>query len=133
MLILWYITNDVMKYIFIVLVFYSQLGGTITKNNGEQIALSKIEIFQKQNVATNTTITYNYRGSQTSMDISKLKRINLKESLARKKGVTTWLALLVTDKNEKYEVKIDLVQVKGINSDGKEEVYSSNVINKITL
>lgn len=122
-----------MKYLFIVLVFYSQLGGTITKNNGEQIALRKIEIFQKQDVATNTTITYNYRGSQTSMDISKLKRINLKESLARKKGVTTWIALLVTNKNEKYEVKIDLVQVKGINSDGKEEVYSSNVINKITL
>ena len=49
------------------------------------------------------------------------------------KGITTWKVLLVTSTNDKMEVEMNLVKVKGINEQGKEESYSANVINKITL
>lgn len=122
-----------MKYVILVLVFYFQQAGTITKNNGEQVRLNEIEFYQDQDNSSGNTLSYTYRGTDKTIEINKIKRINLKESKGKKKGITTWLALIVTRSNQKYEVDIDLVEVRGKNAEGKQEGYSTNSIDKITL
>ncbi|GAB4244217.1 MAG: hypothetical protein Tsb0034_22360 [Ekhidna sp.] len=112
---------------------FSQQSAVVVKNNGEEIKLTDITIFQKPNIPSKSAISYSFRGQKRTLDYSAIRRINLKESLGRKKGVTTWKALLVTRENEKFEIEVDIVEIGGKNEEGKEEVYSSHTINKISL
>lgn len=122
-----------MKIILISLFFvFSQGSALVVKNNGDQIRLSNIELYQTNDQPT-TTLVCEFRGEELLLEIDDLKRMNLKESMERKKGITTWNALLITKANEKYEVLIDFIEIRGINQDGKEESYSSSVINKISF
>lgn len=122
-----------MKIILISLFFtFAQGSALVVKNNGDQIRLSKIELYQTNDQPT-TTLVCEFRGEELLLEIDDLKRMNLKESMERKKGITTWNALLITKANEKYEVLIDFIEIRGINQDGKEESYSSSVINKISF
>lgn len=122
-----------MKLLVLFILFSVQTSGTLTKNNGEQIQLKSVEFYQQQDNSSSTSLNYTFRGKNSTINISELKRVNLKESLDRKKGITTWKALLITKKNEKYEVEIDLVEVTGVTGEGKTESYSANVIDKISL
>lgn len=122
-----------MKFILISLFFvFSQGSALVVKNNGDQIRLSNVELYQTSDQPT-TTLVCEFRGEELLLEINDLKRMNLKESMERKKGITTWNALLITNANEKYEVLIDFIEIRGINQDGKEESYSSSIINKISF
>lgn len=122
-----------MKILVLLVLFSFQSSGLITKNNGEQIQLKGVEFFQNQDNGSGSSLKYVYRGKSSTIDLGELKRVNLKESLGKKKGVTTWKTLLITKKNEKFEVELDLVEVVGVNNEGKKESYSANAIDKISL
>jgi len=123
-----------MKFFCLLSLIYTlQNSGYITKNSGEEIPLNDIMLYQSPENGKSDMLLYNYRGEERSISINEVKRINLKENLNKKKGITTWNVLIVTRKNEKYEAQLDLVEVRGTNSEGKQEIISSSVINKISF
>lgn len=123
-----------MKFLAILsLVSFLQGEALITKNNGDEIRLSNVQFYQAEEVPSTKSVYFIYRGEKRSISINELKRINLKESLGKKKGISTWSALLITNENEKFEVSFDFIQLTGINEEGKEETYSSSIIDKISL
>jgi len=123
-----------MMILFTLVAWFFQ-SGYIVKNNGEVVQLDQIEIFQEDGSDATSVDFLKFKENRKTkkIEISRLKRINLKEPLSRSKGVTSWLVVLVEKNNLKREVVIDLVGVKGINREGDEEVISANVINKITF
>ena len=106
--------------------------GNIVKNNGEVVKLQDIQLFQEEGVATDF-LNFEEHGQVRKISISRLKRINFKQVLGRTRGVTNWLAILVERDNSKHEVSLGLVEVKGLNQNGEEEVISINSINKISF
>lgn len=106
--------------------------GQVIKNNGEVAQLRNIEVIQKSGISSGFLI-FEERNQQSEIELNKLKRINLKESLSKSKGVTNWLAILVEKDNNKHEVTIDIIEVRGTNNEGEVEVISANAINKISF
>jgi len=123
-----------MRFVWIILIIVgvSQAKVTITKNSGETMQLSQVTFYQGGQ-GSKTSLNYMVRDEKHTIELSSLKRINLKESLERKGGVTTWLAILVDKSNDKQEVELKLKEIRGLDENGKEEVVSANTINKITL
>jgi len=108
------------------------LTGNITKNSGEVLQLSAIEIYQEQGTKAEALVVTEFEQTKT-IPLYELKRINIKQQVGRSKGVVSLLAILVERSNVKHEVVLDLVQITGLNPDGEEEVISANAINKITF
>ena len=111
--------------------FQSQV--TIVKDNGETAQLTNLSFYQKKDSSTKTTLSYFGTDGNKSIDISQLKRINFKELISRNKGVQRWNVILVTKSNAKHDVEMDLVQVEGIDAQGKQEAIGAGSIDKITL
>ena len=106
--------------------------GSVAKKNGEIVQFSTISVYQKQGVKTGA-LTFS-KGNQTKIiEVSKLKRINLKEAVSKSKGVTKWLAILVEKDNIKHEVEIELHQIRGVNAAGESFSISANSIDKISF
>jgi len=106
--------------------------GSITRKDGETVQLSAISVYQKRDVKTES-LTFSKGSQPKTIEISKLRRINLKESVGKSKGVTRWLAVLVEKNNVKHEVEIELYEVRGVNADGKAFSISANAIDKISF
>lgn len=106
--------------------------GSVAKKNGEIVQLSNISIYQKQDVKT-MSLTFS-KGNQTkTIEVSKLKRINIKGTVSKSKGVTKWLAILVERDNTKHEVEIELHQIRGVNAAGESFSISANSVDKISF
>ena len=106
---------------------------TVVKNNGDQLGLSKVKIFQEDTNGSTTSINYSFRGEGRSVTFSEIKRISFKETIKKKKGVTTFRAILVRADNSKLEVEIDLVRLEGVGKSGKMESMSFSSIDKISF
>ncbi|WP_436517081.1 hypothetical protein [Ekhidna sp. To15] len=123
-----------MKILLITLVLsLAQSPVIIVKNNGDQLDLSNVVIFQSETNGSSNSIRYSYRGEKAKMDFEQLKRISFKETLKRKKGVTTYRVILVKSNNNKLEVEIDLVKLEGIAKSGKVETMNFSSIDKISF
>ncbi|MBC6425448.1 MAG: hypothetical protein GDA51_03070 [Ekhidna sp.] len=106
--------------------------GSIAKKNGEIIRFSDISVYQERDTKAKA-LTF-FKGNRLkTIEISKLRRINFKESIGKSKGVTKWLAVLVEKNNVKHEVEIELYEIRGVNSDGEEFSLSANTIDKISF
>ena len=114
------------------LISFWSFSGQVTLNNGEVMTLQDIQLFQ-QEAAPADILVFREHNQSKQIPLSQLKRINLKESISRKKGITSWLVILVERSNAKHEVEMDLIEVKGKNDSGREEVISANSINKISF
>lgn len=123
-----------MRLIFIICVFvFQQQSLTLVKNNGDQIELTDVKIYQKANAPAADALYFSYRGKEGKIEMSNLKRISFKETMHKKKGVTTYRAILVEKNNDKLEVSIDFVRVEGMNEDGKVESMGLSSVDKISF
>ncbi len=123
-----------MKLFLISILFsLSQTPVTIVKNNGDETLLSEYRIYQSDLKSSNSSLTYSYRGQGETVPFSQVKRISFKESLKRKKGVTTYRVILVKTNNDKLEVEVDLVKIEGKNKNGKVESMGFGSVDKISF
>lgn len=123
-----------MKTLLITLLLYfSQSSVTVVKNNGDQLNLSDVVIFQNDVSGSSNSINYSYRGEKAAMAFKNIKRISFKETVKRKKGITTYRVILVKSDNNKLEVEIDLVKLEGIAKSGKMESMNFSSIDKISF
>ncbi|MEM6736119.1 MAG: hypothetical protein AAGC64_08815 [Bacteroidota bacterium] len=106
---------------------------SIMKDNGEILTLTEVRFYQTKSSSSKTTINYRKLGAKKTIELSKLKRINFKNLAERKKGIQKWQVILVEKSNAKHDVELNLVEISGIDSAGKQQVISASSINKITL
>ncbi|WP_425390915.1 hypothetical protein [Ekhidna sp.] len=106
---------------------------TIVKNNGDQIELKNVLIYQNEKKGSPDVIVYSYRGAKDQVKVKDIKRISFKETIQKKKGITTYRVILVKANNDKLEVEIDLVKVEGLNDEGKKESLSLGSVDKISF
>ena len=123
-----------MKQLLIIFVFaFFQAPTTIVRNNGDQLSLKDVVIYQNEEQGSTNSLGYNYRGKSSEIAFSAIKRISFKETIKRKKGITTYRVILVKSDNSKREVEIDLVKLEGINESGKMESMNFSSIDKISF
>lgn len=123
-----------MKTLLITLVFaFFQNPLTVVKNNGDQLSLSNAVIYQNETNGSSSSLNYSYRGESAQVLFKNIKRISFKETVKRKKGVTTYRVVLVKSDNNKIEVEIDLVKLEGMGESGKKESMSFGSIDKISF
>ncbi|SNT26664.1 hypothetical protein SAMN05421640_3047 [Ekhidna lutea] len=123
-----------MKFLFIAILYsFFQSPVTIVKNNGDEIELTNVLLYQTTAKGTPDVISYSYRGAPGKVNIKEVKRISFKENLGRKKGVTTFKAILVKRNNDKLEVEVNLVKVEGTNKEGKKESMNFSSVDKISF
>ena len=121
-----------MKTLLITLVFaFFQNPLTVVKNNGDQLSLNNAVIYQSEANGSSNSLSYSYRGESAQVLFKNIKRISFKETVKRKKGVTTYRVILVKSDNNKIEVEIDLVKLEGMGESGKKESMSFSSIDKI--
>ncbi|WP_420318419.1 hypothetical protein [Ekhidna sp.] len=106
---------------------------TIVKNNGDEIRLSNVQIYQNEKKSSADLLNYTYLGNVESIKIREIKRISFKEALEKKKGVTTYRVILVRSNNDKLEVQLNLAKVEGINNEGKKESLGLGSVDKISF
>ncbi|MEP1032895.1 hypothetical protein [Ekhidna sp.] len=123
-----------MKTLLITLVLsLTQSPVTVVKNNGDQLGLSNVMIFQNEASGSSSSINYSYRGENAKVSFKDIKRLSFKETIKRKKGVTTYRVILVKSDNSKLEVEIDLVKLEGIGKSGKMESMGFSSVDKISF
>lgn len=123
-----------MFFLVIVLsVHFIQSPAIVSKNSGDEIRLNNYMVFQENLKGAAKQLKYAYRGDQRSIEIQDLKRITLKETLKRKKGIATFRAVLVKKDNVKLEITIDLVRIEGIGENGKEISINFSSVDKISF
>ncbi|MEM0940145.1 MAG: hypothetical protein AAGI25_10200 [Bacteroidota bacterium] len=113
--------------------FFLQDYVSIMKDNGETLILTQVRFYQTKSTSSETTINYRESGEKKTIELSELKRINFKDLTGKKKGVQKWQVILVKRSNVKHDVELNLVEVSGIDSAGKQYVISASSINKIML
>lgn len=106
---------------------------TVVKNNGDQIVLTKAQIYQTEKDASKESIFYSYRGKVENVSLKEVKRISFKETLKKKKGITTYRVVLVKNNNDKLEVELNLVKIEGVNSEGEKESMNLSSVDKISF
>lgn len=123
-----------MKLLLITLVLsFAQKPVTIVKNNGDQFGLTNVMIFQNETSGSSSSISYSYRGENAQVTFKQIKRISFKETVKRKKGITTYRVILVKSDNSKLEVELDLVKLVGVGMSGKKESMNFSSIDKISF
>ncbi|MEQ8904523.1 hypothetical protein [Ekhidna sp.] len=123
-----------MKFSTIILLFtLFQAPLTVVKNNGDQIILTNVRFYQTEKLASKEEISYSYRGTVDKIKLKEIKRISFKETVQKKKGITTYRVILVKDNNDKLDVELDLVKVEGINSQGEKESMNLSSVDKISF
>lgn len=105
----------------------------VIKNNGDEIKISELVIHQSATSTSFDQLVTFHQGKQHVFELKNLKRVNLQESLGKKKGVTTWKALVVKRNDQKMEVKLDLIRISGTTTSGKKIELSASVIDKISF
>jgi hypothetical protein len=106
---------------------------TVVKNNGDQVVLTKAQIYQTEKDASKESIFYSYRGKVENVSLKEVKRISFKETLKKKKGITTYRVVLVKNNNDKLEVELNLVKIEGVNSEGEKESMNLSSVDKISF
>ena len=106
---------------------------TVVKNNGDQIGLSNVMIYQNETTGSSDLLDYSYRGEDVKIAFKDIKRISFKETVKRNKGVTTYRIILVKTNNDKLEVELDLVKLEGIKESGKKESMNFGSVDKISF
>ncbi len=106
---------------------------TIVMDNGEVNRLTELALYQTKTSFSTASIYYIESGRNQSIEINKLKRINIKELIGRNKGIQRWNVILVTKSNVKYDVELDLVEVVGQDMEGNQVAIAASTIDKITL
>ncbi len=115
------------------LLLFSQTQVTVVKNNGDQIVLKNIKMFQSEELSSSNNLRYSYRGEESEIAFDEVKRISVKETVQRKKGITTYRVILVKRNNDKLEVDIDLLKLEGTNDNGKLESMNLSSVDKISF
>lgn len=105
----------------------------IVKNNGDEIVLTEVLIFQTDKKGSPNSITYKLRDKEEKIMVKSVRRISFKESLGKKKGIATYRVILVKDNNDKLDVEIDLVKIQGKNENGKMESLGLGSVDKISF
>ncbi len=123
-----------MKTLLIILVLsLAQDPVSVVKNNGDQVDLSNVMIFQNETSGSSNSINYSYRGENSTITFQDIKRISFKETVKRNKRITTYRVILVKADNSKLEVEIDLVKLEGIGKSGKKESMNFSSVDKISF
>ncbi len=123
-----------MKTLLIILVlFFAQGPLTVVKNNGDQLSLTNVSFLQSEGSGSSTSLNYSYRGETNNIAFKNIKRISFKETIKRKKGVTTYRVILVKADNSKLEVEVDLVRMEWTGKAGKKESMSFSSVDKISF
>jgi len=123
-----------MNFVLLALLFvFNQDQITVVKNNGDVIVFTDATIFQQENEGSNQGLSYSYRGKVETITLDKIKRISFKETIKKKKGITTYRAILVRTNNTKLEIDIDLVSIDGVTDVGKNESMSFSSVDKISF
>lgn len=123
-----------MKLLLTILVlFFAQAPVTVVKNNGDEITLTDVRFYQSDDTASINTLVYSYRGQDGKIPVSQIKRISFKESVKRKKGISTYIVILVKSDNSKLEVEMDLNRVEGLGKGGKTESMNLSSVDKISF
>ena len=123
-----------MKLFLISLILYGfQTPLTVVKNNGDESQLNNFVFYQSDTQSSASSLTYSYRGQSKSIALNQVKRISFKESVRRKKGVTTYRVILVKTNNDKLEVEMNLAKLEGKNKNGKTESIGFGSIDKISF
>ena len=123
-----------MKLFLITLILpFIQAPVTVVKNNGDEILLSDVRFYQTDDTASINMLSYSYRGQDGKVPVSQIKRISFKESVKRKKGISTYLVVLVKSDNSKLEVEMDLNRLEGIGQSGKAESMNLSSVDKISF
>jgi hypothetical protein len=123
-----------MKTLFLILAFLYpnvQTSCVIVKNNGEEVKLAALVIHQSTTSTSFDQLNFVSNGKKQTLDLKDLKRVNLQEAIDKKKGVTTWKALIIKKNDQKMEVNIDLIKISGTNASGEKMVFMSASIDKI--
>ncbi|WP_421762746.1 hypothetical protein [Ekhidna sp.] len=106
---------------------------TIAKKNGDQIVLTDVMIYQTEEMGSPNSINYSIRGKKEKISVDKVKRISFKETIGKKKGITTYRIILVKNNNDKLEVEMNLVKIEGKDKEGKTASMSLSSIDKISF
>lgn len=109
---------------------------SVFRKNGEEVQYKTIEIVQEGQVkssARGSTLVFSSRNKRIYKKIGEIRRINLKELENRKKGISTWKALLITTSNEKLEVTFRFSEIRGVAEDGDSSSIPSGSIDKISF
>ncbi|MEO1254453.1 MAG: hypothetical protein AAFY41_06150 [Bacteroidota bacterium] len=106
---------------------------TVIKNNGDELLLSDYRIYQSSSKASASSLSYSHHGQKKSIALNQIKRISLKESVRKKKGVATFRVIIVKSNNDKLEVEVDLVKIEGKNENGKLESTGFGSVDKISF
>ncbi|MEP0987017.1 hypothetical protein [Ekhidna sp.] len=106
---------------------------TIVKKNGDQIVLTDVMIYQTEEMGSPNSINYSIRGKKEKISVDKVKRISFKETIGKKKGITTYRIILVKNNNDKLEVEMNLVKIEGKDKEGKTASMSLSSIDKISF
>lgn len=123
-----------MKALAILSVLFSFQGPiTVIKNNGDELGLSNVIIYQSETDNSNDLLYYSYRGKDSKVAFEDIKRISFKETIRKKKGISTYRVILVKSDNNKLEVEMDLVRLEGMNESGKKESMNFSSIDKISF
>ena len=124
-----------MKVFLISWMFYGffQAPLTIVKNSGDESKFNNYVFYQSDTESSNSQLTYSYRGQNEVIKLSQVKRISFKESVKRKKGITTYRVILVKTNNDKLEVEMDLVKLEVKNKNGKLESMGFGSVDKISF
>ncbi|WP_370086568.1 hypothetical protein [Ekhidna sp.] len=123
-----------MKTALIIILFsLFQTQVTVVKNNGDQVVLKNIKVYQSEGQSSSDALIYSYRGEDSNISFKEVKRISVKETLQKKKGVTTYRVILVKSNNDKLEVDIDLIKLEGTNENGKVESMNLSSVDKISF
>lgn len=123
-----------MKTLLISLILaFTQNPMTIVKNNGDEMGLSNVMIYQSVSAGSTTGLNYSYRGENANVTFKDIKRISFKETVKRKKGIVTYRVILVKSDNTKLEVEMDLVKLEGTSNSGKKESMNFSSIDKISF
>lgn len=123
-----------MKTILIIFGFFlMQNPITVVKNNGDELQLENVKIYQSESQGSGEELNYSYRGEGATLAFEKIKRISFKESIKKKKGITTYRVILVKSDNSKLEVEIDLVKLEGTAKSGKVESMNFSSVDKISF
>ncbi|MEQ9466321.1 MAG: hypothetical protein RLN88_02865 [Ekhidna sp.] len=123
-----------MKILLTILVLsFIQAPVTVVKNNGDEVVLTEVRFYQTDDIASVNMLAYSYRGQEGKIPISQIKRISFKESVKRKKGIATYMVILVKSDNSKLEVEMDLNRLEGIGQNGKAESMNLTSVDKISF
>lgn len=120
-------------YFITILFFFIQSPITIVKKNGDQIVLTDVMIYQSESMGSPDMLTYSIKGKKEKIKVQQVKRISFKETVRKKKGVTTFRIILVKDNNDKLEVELDMLRIVGRDKEGKKESMNLSSIDKISF